>query len=200
MDIEKLKAAAEKCTALNLDSAEFERGDDNCIDCPICGGEGYVYLEGDYCNIDDVALGVQFYGIGNHHKAAEEYFRIALPANIIALCDELATLRQYKAEAESQEPTKWERLDKNFSTEDSDVAAKWEEKQLPVRKLYARPVPAGSCAVPEWENEAKRAFWCGLEIGAGMGSVKILPRWNEYIAKRKSELSAIPSNSEGEKS
>jgi regulator of replication initiation timing len=41
---------------------------------------------------------------------------------------------------------------------------------------------------PDWENEAKRAFWCGLEIGAGMGSVAILPRWNEYIAKRKGEL------------
>lgn len=39
-----------------------------------------------------------------------------------------------------------------------------------------------------WEEEAKRAFWSGLEIGATFGSCAILPRWNEYIEKRKSEL------------
>jgi len=45
---------------------------------------------------------------------------------------------------------------------------------------------------PEWESEAKRAFWSGLEIGSSMGSVAILPRWDEYIAKRKGEISARP--------
>lgn len=74
-------------------------------------------------------------------------------------------------------------------------------------KLYASPVPAQqectfhgadaqacmdySKEVPcefTWEQEAKRAFWCGLEIGAAFGSCAILPRWNEYIEKRKSEL------------
>jgi hypothetical protein len=46
--------------------------------------------------------------------------------------------------------------------------------------------------VPDWEIEAKRAFWSGLEIGSSMGSVAILPRWDEYIAKRKGEISARP--------
>lgn len=73
--------------------------------------------------------------------------------------------------------------------------------------LYASPVPAQqectfhgadaqacmdySKEVPcefTWEEEAKRAFWSGLEIGASFGSCAILPRWNEYIEKRKSEL------------
>ncbi len=85
MDIERLKSAAEKCTPLNLDSAELERGDDVCIDCPVCGGEGYVDLEKDFCNIDGHAIGVQFYGIGNEFGAGEEYFREASPAKILAL-------------------------------------------------------------------------------------------------------------------
>ena len=77
-------------------------------------------------------------------------------------------------------------------------------------KLYASPVPAQkectfhgvdaeacmdySKEVPcefTWEQEAKRAFWSGLEIGATFGSCAILPRWNEYIEKRKSELKGV---------
>ena len=64
------------------------------------------------------------------------------------------------------------------------------------RSLYCVPLytdlnpakPSPVVAAPDWENEAKRAFWAGLEIGACFGGVQILPRWNEYIAKRKSEL------------
>jgi hypothetical protein len=197
MDIEKLKAAAEKCTALNLDSAEFERGDDNCIDCPICGGEGYVYLEGDYCNIDDVALGVQFYGIGNHHKAAEEYFRIALPANIIALCDELATLRQYKAEAESQK-----HVAESYKCSSTGTGIDWAfVGDIPegTTKLYARPVPAGIC-LAKIKADAVKEF-C-KEIGLfdpeydDNGYIEV----SRYSLKEHCEsmLSAIPSNSEGD--
>jgi len=45
-----------------------------------------------------------------------------------------------------------------------------------------------SAYVSDWEIEAKRAFWAGLEIGASMGAVSIAPRWDEYIAKRKGEI------------
>lgn len=84
----KLKEAAEKATSLNLDSAEIQRGNDGYYECPVCCGEGEVEAKSDFCNIDGVALGVQFYGVGEHHGAAEEYFRAASPANILALLAE----------------------------------------------------------------------------------------------------------------
>jgi len=49
-------------------------------------------------------------------------------------------------------------------------------------------ITPASADVSDWEAEAKRAFWRGLEIGASMGAVSIAPRWNEYIAKRKGEM------------
>lgn len=49
----------------------------------------YVEEENDFCNIDGVALGVQFYGIGQHHGLAEEYLRAASPENVLALTEAL---------------------------------------------------------------------------------------------------------------
>jgi len=84
----KLKAEADKATVLNLDTAQIERGNDGYYECPVCCGEGEVEAKTDFCNIDGVALGVQFYGVGEHHGAAEEYFRAVSPANILALLAE----------------------------------------------------------------------------------------------------------------
>lgn len=105
--IQALKSAAEKATALNLDSAQLERGNDGYSECPICCGAGEVEAENDFCNIDGVALGVQFYGIGEHHGAAEAYFRAVPPAVIRSLLAEreadkalIAELEKY-AEAEA---------------------------------------------------------------------------------------------------
>ncbi|EGT4373230.1 hypothetical protein SNQ28_000623 [Cronobacter malonaticus] len=84
-DTAKLKAAAEKATALNLDSAELKRGHSGYLECPCCEGAGYVEEENDFCNIDGVALGVQFYGIGPYHGLAEEYLRLAKPAAVLEL-------------------------------------------------------------------------------------------------------------------
>lgn len=86
---QSLKAAAEKVTALNLDTAQEVRDEDGYLECPVCGGEGSVDSERDYCNIDGVALGIQFYGIGEHHGLAEQYFRIATPSNILSLIEAL---------------------------------------------------------------------------------------------------------------
>ena len=47
------------------------------------------------------------------------------------------------------------------------------------------PMPAQQ---PNWKAEAKRAFWAGLEMGAAFGACAILPKWEEYIAKRESEM------------
>lgn len=86
-----LKAAALAATPQNIDSAEsIDRFEDGShIECPACGGEGYVPREADFCNYDGTAIGVQFYGIGNEHGAAEAYFRAAKPANVLALIERL---------------------------------------------------------------------------------------------------------------
>ncbi|WP_421862463.1 hypothetical protein [Marinobacter adhaerens] len=84
-----------------------------------------------------------------------------------------------------------------YSSLSSQTQAFFDIKKVPPgTELYTHQ-PAGSQGVPEWENEAKRAFWSGLEIGAGMGSVAIAPRWEEYIAKRKAEM---PNHTRGDQS
>lgn len=98
IDKRALREAAEKATALNLDTAQVKRGDDGYLECPCCEGAGYVEEEADFCNIDGVALGVQFYGIGDHHGLAEKYFRAANPATVLALLDELEAAEKLNAE------------------------------------------------------------------------------------------------------
>ncbi len=102
---QSLKAAAEKANALNLDTAQEVRDEDGYLECPVCGGEGSVDAERDYCNIDGVALGIQFYGIGEHHGLAEQYFRIATPANILALVEGLEKAQQRNGELETYSKT-----------------------------------------------------------------------------------------------
>lgn len=99
IDKRALRETAEKATALNLDTAqEARQEDDECIECPTCGGDGYMEVQRDYCNIDGVALGVLFYGIGEHHGLAEEFFRAANPATVLALLDELEAEEKRNAE------------------------------------------------------------------------------------------------------
>lgn len=102
IDKRALREAAEKATALNLDTAQVKRGDDGYLECPCCEGAGYVEEEADFCNIDGVALGVQFYGIGDHHGLAEKYFRAANPATVLALLDELEAKDRKIAELDAR--------------------------------------------------------------------------------------------------
>ncbi len=85
--IAAMKAAALAATPQDIDNAQridhFEDG--SHVECPACGGEGHVELEADFCNYDGTAIGVQFYGVGNAHGAAEAYLRAANPANVLAL-------------------------------------------------------------------------------------------------------------------
>lgn len=80
----ELKRLAEAATPQNFDSAE-EKAENGYIECPHCGGQGEVERQVDYCNYDNVAIGVQFYGIGNEFGAAEAYYRAANPAAVMAL-------------------------------------------------------------------------------------------------------------------
>lgn len=126
-----------------------------------------------------------------------------------SLRNEVAALKDELEAARKQEPDSWRITSPRFCgthTTDKEIAAHW-MKTAEAYPLYASPVPAQqectfhgadaqacmdySKEVPcefTWEQEAKRAFWSGLEIGASFGSCAILPRWNEYIDKRKSEL------------
>jgi len=85
LDIEALRSAAIKATPQNLDSAHVVRHEGDFMECPTCGGEGYVETGNDYCNFDDAAIGVAFYGIGDAHVAAEAYYRMARPEPILQL-------------------------------------------------------------------------------------------------------------------
>lgn len=104
IDKQALREVAVKATALNLDTAQLKRRENESCECPVCFGEGYVDVESDYCNIDGVALGVLFYGIGEHHGLAETFFRAANPATVLALLDELDSANGY---ASAYEAEKW---------------------------------------------------------------------------------------------
>ena len=84
-----LLALAEKVSPGNLDTAT-KSGGFGCIEhdklykCPACDGDGEV--DGStYCNLDNVSMGVQFFGVGNDHGVYEAYFRAASPSRIKAL-------------------------------------------------------------------------------------------------------------------
>lgn len=93
--IAELEAFASKAGSLALDSAETVKAASGAmIECPVCGGEGYASAENDYCNFDNHAIGVEFYGIGPEFGLAEAYFRAANPATILALLAERAELKR----------------------------------------------------------------------------------------------------------
>ncbi|MDE1188537.1 MAG: hypothetical protein PW844_19000 [Pantoea sp.] len=98
--LNELVELAGKVTALNLDTAQSVKDEDGYIECPLCCGEGHVDAENDYCNIDAVPLGVQFYGIGPEHGLAEQYFRAANPAAILAIAEYVKGLEEIRAAAE----------------------------------------------------------------------------------------------------
>lgn len=94
VDIDALEQAALAATPQNIDSAEIiETDGEKVIECPVCGGDGFAALEGDYCNYDGKALGVQLYGIGNEFGAAERFFRAANPAAALEL---IRRLREFE--------------------------------------------------------------------------------------------------------
>lgn len=88
MNLEELKKVVEKATPQNLDSAEitshYESGE-RILNCPFCDGDGSVEEEAYYCNYDGKALGVQFFGIGPEHGAAEQYLRTFNPSLVSKL-------------------------------------------------------------------------------------------------------------------
>ena len=106
----ELKKLAEAATPQDFDSAE-EKVENGYIECPHCGGSGEVELEADYCNYDNVAIGVQFYGIGHEFGAAEAYYRAASPAAVLALIADRDALAAQRDEGLAREAELLEQRD-----------------------------------------------------------------------------------------
>lgn len=83
--LKELREVAARLTPQRLDTAETL--DHHLMECPVCH-EGEVDVT-DYCNYDNTAIGVQFYGIGQAHKDAEDFFRLARPQALLPLLDAL---------------------------------------------------------------------------------------------------------------
>ncbi|MNE44301.1 hypothetical protein D3C76_557200 [compost metagenome] len=94
LDLDAIEAAAKAATPQDFVSAQVGGAEEGWMECPGCGGEGSVELTADYLNYDGVALGVQFYGIGEPHVHAEAHYRAARPAVVLAMVEEIRSLRQ----------------------------------------------------------------------------------------------------------
>lgn len=151
-------------------------------------------------------------------NSSGDYRASAYAASVIEdLNAELTSLRQYKAEAESQ-PIVGYLVRGNFfyskeqAERSADHITQYRENCI-ADPLYIRPVPAGSCAVPEGyvlapiepspemldraaENLYGRSRQSAIDIAKE-------EKFNSYVDDAcitwNSMLSAIPSNSKGEK-
>ncbi|MCQ0167730.1 hypothetical protein DN388_12280 [Pseudomonas sp. S12(2018)] len=94
LDLDAIEAAAKSATPQDFVSAQVAGGEEGWMECPGRGGEGAVELTADYLNYDGVALGVQFYGIGEPHVHAEAHYREARPAVVVAMVEEIRDLRR----------------------------------------------------------------------------------------------------------
>lgn len=94
LDLDSIEAAAKAATPQDFVSAQVGGAEEGWMECPGCGGEGSVELTADYLNYDGEALGVQFYGIGEPHVHAEAHYRAARPAVVLAMVEEIRSLRQ----------------------------------------------------------------------------------------------------------
>lgn len=108
--IATLKQAALAVSPQDIDSAERieNRPDGSYLTCPACEGEGCIPFESDYCNYDHIAIGVQFYGVGDGFGKAEAYFRAARPATILALLNRLEHAEAALLATQQPEPPTFE--------------------------------------------------------------------------------------------
>jgi hypothetical protein len=104
--LDEIERAAREATPGNLDTvpnppSEYGGKETGHYDCPLCGGEGSV--DGvTYCNFDGIAMGVQFFGIGEGFGKYETFFRLANPAAVLELVADNRTLRAELAAARGE--------------------------------------------------------------------------------------------------
>ncbi|URD40690.1 hypothetical protein M6G63_14490 [Pseudomonas sp. BYT-5] len=111
LDLDAIEAAAKAATPQDFVNAQVASSEDGWIECPNCGGEGSVELTADYLNYDGVALGVQFYGIGEPHVHAEAHYRAARPAVVTAMVEEIRNLRRMCDQLQADLTERDERID-----------------------------------------------------------------------------------------
>lgn len=148
--LETLKKAARAATPQNLDSAEIINREPGLVDCPTCGGDGYAQFHADFCNYDGHALGVQFYGIGPEHKAAEAYFRAASPAAILALIERVELLEASKADLLTQLVEKEAARVRNAQA--WELASQERDELRAARIAYASEFPLNADGEPDVGN------------------------------------------------
>lgn len=179
IELVKLKALAMAATPQNLDSADTANRQDGCFYCPVCDGSGEIEAIHDYCNYDGVPLGVQFYGIGSEHVAAENYFRAATPAVVLALIEQLEAAEAGLKRRDAQEPVGWQFFDagewhagseKNNHRQNTEVAG------YQVRNLYAA-APAAMLP-PEM-------YWQDAPVSGATRSAAYSTGWNDCLEASK---------------
>ena len=133
LDLERMREVALKATPGDLDTipkpnSEYGGHETGRYTCPCCGGDGEV--EGEtFTNFDGVAIGVQFFGIGNEFKNYEEFFRTANPAAVIAILDALSSERAAREEAEGERDAALREMSK-YAREAGEAIGKLETSEL----------------------------------------------------------------------
>lgn len=162
IDIDKLEALARAATPQNFDTAQYVE-DDGWIECQACGGEGAVELHSDYCNYDDAALGVQFYGIGDEHVNAEAYYRAAKPATVTELITRLRESEQREQALATHVERLHEAFDESMELHREACAQDGEwpnELEFAAEIWMAKEEPKNSLArlKAQWQAEGKAEF------------------------------------------
>ena len=97
-DLVELERLARAATTLNLDTAILS---EECeTECPLCEGAGIVNAK-TQTNFDGHATGVQFFGVGDHHKVLEAFVRAAHPQAILDLISTIKLAVNALEEAEA---------------------------------------------------------------------------------------------------
>ena len=155
LDLDAIEAAAKAATPQDFDSAQVASSEDGWIECQTCGGEGSVELTADYLNYDGQALGVQFYGIGEPHVHAEAHYRAARPAVVLAMIEEIRSLRQ---QLEQQKDT---------SRTITLSGCQFTEEELVGRAVRAVRGSSRRYKNPRWVL-MKDAFGCGSGVATAL--------------------------------
>jgi hypothetical protein len=132
INLSELEQLARAATPQNFDSAKEDIRIGGVFECPLCGGEGEVELSVDYCNYDNAAMGVQFYGIGKEFRTAESYYRAANPQTVLKLCEIIRAQHEVLADVGRHDERErivlhGRRLDEWLSAEVEEALAKANE-------------------------------------------------------------------------
>lgn len=165
LDLDAIEAAAKAATPQDFVSAQVAGAEEGWMECPGCGGEGSVEVTADYLNYDGQALGVQFYGIGDPHVHAEAHYRAARPAVVLAMVEEIKTLR------------------------DNYGAAVMRIKELDL--LFGRYLLGMRAAVIEWQNG--KGAEAGMEwVWNGLAGPGELPPKDQTQAQAYFDREVVP--------